>query len=137
MVGSSGSAWASHHFVGEGFGPSDFINPHDDGPWRFNGDNPDDDDDEQEHRNSQPNGDHAKVAVGVDSLAPYFGVLGSGVFGFGFSSFAPPRARLRRRRRAAAGHNRSRCRHSHQAASPRSRAGDEHRGEFAALEACQ
>ena len=90
MVGSSGSAWASISFVGDGLSPSYFIHPYDDGPGRFDGHNPDDDDDEQEHPDSQPNGDHAKVAVGVNGLAPYFGVLGSGVFDLRLLHLIPP-----------------------------------------------
>ena len=75
-----------HRLVGDGLRPSDFIHPHNDGPGRFDGHNPDNDDDEQEHPNSQPNGDHPKVAIGVDGFAPYFGVLGPGVFGLGLGS---------------------------------------------------
>ena len=65
-----------HRFVDDGLRSAHFIHPHDDGAGRIDRHNANNDDDDEEQADSQANGDHPKMTVGVNRLAPDLGVLG-------------------------------------------------------------
>ena len=88
-----------HCLVGDGLGAAYFVHPHDDGPGRLDGHDPQDDDGEQQRDRSKPDGERPQVAVGVNRLAPYLGVFPPDVlvFGAALTLLIPGRLKLLQR----------------------------------------